>query len=163
MSREKRIAKGFRPPLRWPLLGAATVGALLSIPASAQKVPPPKPAELTLGAQVVSNGNEPELRVGGIPFFIHAAQFDYFRIPPDLWFRSLNRYRELGINTIDLRIPWNWHETSDGEFDFDGHSNPRRNLQGVLQLIARMRLKLIVQPGPIIGDQWRDNGLPAWL
>jgi hypothetical protein len=139
------------------------VGALLSIPASAQKAPPPKPTELTLGVQVVSNGNEPELRVGGVPFFIHAAQFDYFRIPPDLWFRSLSRYRELGINTIDLRIPWNWHETSDGEFDFDGHTNPRRDLRGVLQLIARMRLKLIVRPGPIIGDQWRDNGLPAWL
>jgi len=138
------------------------VGALLSITAAAQKAPP-KPAELALGVQVVSNGNEPELRVGGIPFFIHAAQFDYFRIPPDMWFRSLSRYHELGINTIDLRIPWNWHEISDGEFDFDGRTNPRRDLRGVLQLIARMRLKLIVRPGPIVGDQWRDNGLPAWL
>jgi len=72
----------------------------------------------------------PELRVDGVPFFLHAAQFDYFRIPPDLWFRSLDRYRELGINTIDLRIPWNWHEIGDAEFDFDGHTNPRRNLRG---------------------------------
>ena len=132
-------------------------------PVPAAKVAPKKPAAPLLGVQIVSNGNEPELRVGGVPFFIHAAQFDYFRIPPDLWFRSLDRYRELGINTIDLRIPWNWHEPRDAEFDFDGHTNPRRNLRGLLQLIAEKRLKLIARPGPLIGDQWRNAGYPAWL
>jgi hypothetical protein len=141
----------------------ALAAASFSTIASGQKTPPQKPAAPLLGVQIVSNGNEPELRVGGVPYFIDAAQFDYFRIPPDLWSPSLNRYRELGINTIDLRIPWNWHEPSDGEFDFDGHTNPRRNLRGVLQLIARMRLKLIVRPGPLIGDQWRNQGFPAWL
>ena len=155
-------AKGFCHRRRGAII-LALVAALFSANASAQKAPPPKPAAPLLGVQIVSNGDEPELRVGGVPYFIHAAQFDYFRIPPDLWSPSLSRYRELGINTIDLRIPWNWHEPSDGEFDFDGHTNPRRNLRGVLQLIARMRLKLIVRPGPLIGDQWRNQGFPAWL
>src|ERR1700682_5606092 len=82
---------------------------------------------------------------------------------PDLWFRSLDRYRELGINTIDLRIPWNWHEIRDAEFDFDGHTNPRRNLRGLLQLIAEKHLRLIVRPGPLIGDHWRNAGYPPWL
>ncbi len=130
---------------------------------AAQKVPAQKPIVPPAGLQIVSSANEPELHVDGVPFFIHAAQFDYFRIPADLWFRSLDRYRELGINTIDLRIPWNWHEIHDAEFDFDGHTNPRRNLRGLLQLIAEKRLRLIVRPGPLIGDHWRNAGYPAWL
>jgi hypothetical protein len=137
--------------------------ALLAISASAQKSPPQKPPAPVAGVQIINDGNEPELRVGGVPYFIHAAQFDYFRIPPDLWLQSLKRYQELGINTIDLRIPWNWHEPSDGEFDFDGHTNPRRNLEGLLQLIAQTRMKLIVRPGPFIGDLWRNAGYPPWL
>ena len=79
--------------------------------------------------EIVSNSGEPKLRVGGVPFFVHAAQFDYFRIPPDLWPRSLLRYRDLGINTIDIRIPWNWHEPQDAKFDFDGHTNPNRDFE----------------------------------
>src|SRR5271169_1026643 len=150
-------------PSKWRRLIAAVTVAVFSIPVSAQKAIPQKPGAPALGVQIVSNGHEPELRVGGIPFFIHAAQFDYFRIPPDLWLKSLTRYRELGINTIDLRIPWNWHEPSDGEFDFDGHTNPRRNLRFVLKLIAELHLKLIVRPGPLVGDHWRNAGYPAWL
>src|SRR5882757_8343323 len=131
--------------------------------ALAQKSLAQKPVAPPAGVQIVSNAGEPELHVDGIPFFLHAAQFDYFRIPADLWFRSLDRYRELGINTIDLRIPWNWHEIHDAEFDFDGHTNPRRNVRGLLQLIAEKHLRLIVRPGPLIGDHWRNAGYPAWL
>ena len=142
-----------------------TILAATFIPAHvmAQKTPPQKPVGPPAGVEIVSNAGEPELRVDGVPFFIHAAQFDYFRIPLDLWFRSLDRYRELGINTIDLRIPWNWHEIRDAEFDFDGHTDPRRNLRGLLQLIAEKHLKIVARPGPLIGDHWRNAGYPAWL
>jgi hypothetical protein len=129
----------------------------------AQQPPAQRPVGPPAGLEIISTGGEPELRVDSVPFFLHAAQFDYFRIPADLWFRSLERYRELGINTIDLRIPWNWHELSDAEFDFDGHTNPRRNLRGLLQLIAEARLKIVARPGPLIGDHWRNAGFPTWL
>jgi len=131
--------------------------------AASQKASAPPAVVQTEGVEIVSVGNEPELHVDGVPFFIHAAQFDYFRIPSELWSGALARYRELGINTIDLRIPWNWHELSEGEFDFDGHTNPRRNLRKLLKLIAQMHLRLIARPGPIIGDYWRNAGYPPWL
>lgn len=99
----------------------------------------------------------------GHPFFIHAAEFPYYRIPRDLWNHSLDRYRELGINTIDVRIPWNWHEISEGEFDFDGRSNPRRDLRGLLEMISKNGFQLIARPGPTIGDQWKNGGYPDWL
>lgn len=105
----------------------------------------------------------PELHVDGRPFFVHAAEFSYDRIPRDLWSQSLDHYRELGINTIDLRIPWNWHEPREGELDFDGHTNPRRDLRGLLAMIAQKGLRLIARPGPTIGDEWKNGGYPDWL
>lgn len=159
---------GYKKPTPFRRTGRRIVMAILaavfcSSYALAQQSPAQKPVGPPAGLEIVSTGGEPELRVDGVPFFLHAAQFDYFRIPADLWFRSLERYRELGINTIDLRIPWNWHELSDAEFDFDGHTNPRRNLRGLLQLIAEEHLKIVARPGPSIGDHWRNAGFPAWL
>ncbi len=111
------------------LIAVTLAAAFASFSAFAQTVSPGPPAvqPARSGDRLERAGNR-NLRVGGVPFFVHAAQFDYFRIPPDLWARSLLRYRDLGINTIDIRIPWNWHEPQDGKFDFDGHTNPNRDL-----------------------------------
>jgi hypothetical protein len=115
------------------------------------------------GVHIVNVSGYPELQVDGRPFFIHAAEFSYYRIPRDLWSRSLDLYRELGINTIDLRIPWNWHEPREGEFDFTGQTNPRRDLRGLLEMISRKGFRLIARPGPTIGDEWKNGGYPDWL
>ena len=153
----RHFAKARRP------MAAMAAIVLASVPAFAQKASAGAPAAEPSGVEIISSSGEPELHVGGVPFFVHAAQFDYFRIPPDLWARSLIRYRDSGINTIDLRIPWNWHEPRDAQFDFDGHTNPSRDLRGLLSLIAQMRFKLIVRPGPAVGDHWRNSGIPPWL
>ena len=113
--------------------------------------------------QIVQHGSYPELRVDGVAFFVHSAAFFYYRIPEDLWEASLDRHRELGINTIDLYIPWNWHEPREGEIDFDGRTNPRRNLRRLLHLIAEKGFKLIARPGPVILNEWRHGGYPEWL
>ena len=115
------------------------------------------------GIEIVENGGYPELHVDGKPFFIHSASFFYYRVPVDQWERVLRAYRALGINTIDLYIPWNWHEPKEGEVDFDGHSNPRRNLRSVLALISHENFKLIARPGPEILNEWRHGGYPGWL
>src|SRR5271163_4192858 len=87
------------------------------------------------GVEIVEHGGYPELRVDGAPFFVHSASFFYYRIPRDQWESLLRIYRSNGINTLDLYIPWNWHEPKEGEFDFDGHTNPRRDLRALLALI----------------------------
>ena len=115
------------------------------------------------GVEIVEDNHYPELRVDGTPFFIHSAAFFYYRIPRDQWEPLLDRYSSLGVNTIDLYIPWNWHEPKPGEFDFDGHTNPRRNLRALLSLIARKHLRLIARPGPEILNEWRNGGYPDWL
>ena len=109
----------------------------------------------------VSVNGYPELRIADSPFFIHAAYFDYFSIPRDLWERSLDSYRDFEINTIALRIPWNWHEPREGELDFDGRTNPRRDLRALLRLISDKGFKLIVAPGPRF-DFLRSSHLARW-
>lgn len=120
-------------------------------------------AAASQGARLVREGGYPELHVDGAPFFLHAARFFYFRVPRDLWESALEGHRRLGINTIDLVIPWNWHEPQEGELDFGGRRNPRRDLRGLLQLITEKGFKLIARPGPLIGADWRHSGYPDWL
>jgi hypothetical protein len=115
------------------------------------------------GVEIVEHGGYPELHVDGAPFFIHSAAFFYYRIPADEWERLLRIYRAIGVNTIDLYIPWNWHEPKEGEVDFDGHTNPRRNLRSLLAMIARLNFKLIARPGPEILNEWKHGGYPGWL
>lgn len=115
------------------------------------------------GMEIVQVSGYPELWVDGQPFFIHSAAFFYDRIPRDSWDEMLERYKRLGINTIDIYIPWNWHEPREGEFDFDGHTNPRRDLRALLNLIAQKGLRLIARPGPEILNEWRHGGYPGWL
>jgi len=112
---------------------------------------------------IYQHGGYPELRVNGQPFFVHSAAFFYYRIPRDLWETALDRHRELGINTIDLYIPWSWHEPREGDLDFAGRTNPRRDLRALLRLITIKGLKVIARPGPVILNEWRHGGYPEWL
>lgn len=97
------------------------------------------------------------------PFFLYGATFFYERIPRDEWAAALQRYRAMGINTIDLYVMWNWHEPRRGDFDFTGRTNPRRDLAGLLALIRRDGFKIVLRPGPVIRNEWRNGGYPAWL
>lgn len=114
-------------------------------------------------ARIVQRDGTPQLQVDGKPFFFFGGAFFYERIPPERWRASMLAMRTAGANTLDLYVPWNWHETSDGNFDFDGHTNPRRNLRRVLQLARELGFHLIVRPGPVIRNEWRNGGYPDWL
>src|ERR1700683_850119 len=120
-------------------------------------------AKTSRGVEIADHGGYPGLRGDGAPFFIPPSAFFYYRMPQDQWEPMLERYRRLGINTIDIYIPWNWHEPKEGEIDFEGHTNLRRNLRALLALIAQKRFKLIARPGPEILNEWCHGGYPGWL
>ena len=69
----------------------------------------------------------------------------------------------MGINTIDLYLIWNWHEPDAHTIDFDGHTNPQRNLRKLFTLPHELGFKVIVRPGPVIRNEWRNGGYPDWL
>ena len=113
--------------------------------------------------RIVQRDGGPQLLVDGKPFFFFGGAFFYERIPPERWRDAMLAMRATGANTLDLYVPWNWHETADGAFDFDGHTNPRRNLRHVLGLARELGFHLIVRPGPVIRNEWRNGGYPDWL
>jgi HSP20 family molecular chaperone IbpA len=114
-------------------------------------------------ARVVQRHGYPVFLVGGKPFFVDGAAFFYERIPRAQWRKTLIAYRALGVNTIDLYLIWNWHEPSKGAFDFTGRTDPRRDLLGLLRITHELGFKLILRPGPVIRNEWRNAGYPAWL
>jgi hypothetical protein len=105
----------------------------------------------------------PVFTVDGKPFFVYGAAFFYERTPRSEWPSDLRAYKELGINTIDLYLIWNWHEPDANTVDFDGHTNDRRDLGALFKLIHDQGFKVIVRPGPVIRNEWRNGGYPDWL
>jgi len=121
------------------------------------------PAAARADAEIVSAGGYPVLRVDGKPFFVYGAAFFYERMPRQQWGNALAAYKAMGINTIDLYIIWNWHQPDEAAPDFTGATDPRRDLRGLLQITHDLGFKLVLRPGPVIRNEWRNGGYPAWL
>lgn len=112
---------------------------------------------------IVHDRGTPVFIVERRPFYVYGAAFFYERTPVAQWRSDLERYRAMGINTIDLYLIWNWHEPDAHTRDFDGHTNPQRNLPKLFTLLHELGFKVIVRPGPVIRNEWRNGGYPDWL
>lgn len=141
---------------RWPFAAALAAAFCLMQPLSGSAAEWP-------GSAVIQRNGYPIYTVSGKPFFVYGASFFYERVPRSQWQASIAQYRSLGINTIDLYVMWNWHESKPNAFDFDGRTNSRRDLTGLLRIIDRNGLKVILRPGPVIRNEWRNGGYPDWL
>ncbi|MGI8416363.1 MAG: glycoside hydrolase family 35 protein [Nakamurella sp.] len=95
----------------------------------------------------------------GKPHRILAGSLHYFRVHPTQWASRLAALRQLGLNTVDTYIPWNFHTLRRGDPDFTGW----RDLEGFLAAADAAGLDAIVRPGPYICAEWDGGGLPAWL
>jgi hypothetical protein len=136
----------------------------LALPVLASAPPFGSAAQPRYGVSaIVMHDGYPVFTVAGRPFFIWGAAFFYERIPRDEWQGALEDLRRLHVNTLDLYVPWNWHELSDGDFDFTGRTDPSRDLDGLLRLARQMGFYLVIRPGPVIRNEWRNGGYPAWL
>lgn len=144
----------------WPFLAAALVA--FAVPRAAFASTPVTWATWN-ASRVVSDRGTPVFEVDGRPFFVYGAAFFYERMPYDRWRSTLETYKQLGINTIDLYVIWNWHAPSHDVLDFGGSTDPRRDLVGLLNLTHELGFKLILRPGPVIRNEWRNGGYPPWL
>ncbi|TLN21325.1 glycoside hydrolase, partial [bacterium] len=99
----------------------------------------------------------------GQPQLIQAGEFHYFRTPKAEWWQRLELLKTAGFNAVAAYIPWLWHQVEDGVSDFDGHSQPMRDLAGFLDLAAEMGLLIIARPGPYINAETINEGIPPWV
>lgn len=97
--------------------------------------------------------------LNGAPFQIISGACHYFRIVPEYWRDRLEKLKNLGCNTVETYIPWNFHEPEKGNFLWDG----MRDICRFIETATELGLYIIIRPSPYICAEWEFGGLPAWL
>ena len=97
--------------------------------------------------------------LNGEPFKIISGAFHYFRTVPEYWHDRIEKLVNMGCNTVETYIPWNFHEPEKGNFRFDG----MHDIERFIHLAEKMGLYIIIRPSPYICSEWEFGGLPAWL
>lgn len=97
--------------------------------------------------------------LNGKHHFILCASCFYFRLDRGDWLDRLDAVKKCGFNTVDVYVPWNFHEVEDGHFNFEGS----KDLARYLDLCHQVGLYVYLRPGPYICNEWDGGGLPAWL
>ncbi|XP_072436167.1 beta-galactosidase-1-like protein isoform X1 [Chiloscyllium punctatum] len=88
-----------------------------------------------------------------------SGSIHYFRVPHIYWKDRLQKMYMAGLNTIQVYVAWNYHETNPGEYDF----SKAKDIEYFLNLAQEIGLFVILRPGPYICAEWDLGGLPAWL
>ncbi|QOI99990.1 MAG: beta-galactosidase [Phycisphaeraceae bacterium] len=101
------------------------------------------------------------LWVGGRRVPLLSGEMHYWRLSPDRWRDVLKAWPRLGLTMVSTYVPWEYHETAPGVFDFEGTTEPARNLVGFLTLAKEMGLDVAIRPGPYIYAEWTDAGVPT--
>lgn len=95
----------------------------------------------------------------GVPFNLIGGAVSYFTISPEYWEERLTKARSMGINTVQINIAWNLHETYEGQYKFDGWSDIRR----FLEIVNKLGLLVSLRPGPYVDAELDFGGFPYWL
>lgn len=93
------------------------------------------------------------------PFQILSGDVHYFRLVPADWERRLDLALDFGLNTVQVYVPWNFHEPRPGQYDFSG----MRDLGAFLRLCGEKGLRVLLRPSPYMCSEWDLGGLPSWL
>lgn len=97
--------------------------------------------------------------LNGKPFKIISGAFHYFRTVPEYWQDRLEKLVNMGCNTVETYIPWNFHEPNRGQFIWEG----MRDIFRFIETAQELGLYIIIRPSPYICSEWEFGGLPAWL
>ena len=91
--------------------------------------------------------------------FLVSAGMEYARVPHQLWRERLLQLKRGGFNCIEVYTLWNFHEPTEGKFEFDGD----QNLDQFLTLVKELGMYSIVRVGPYYCAEWDQGGYPIWL
>lgn len=83
----------------------------------------------------------------------------YCRIVNEDWRDRLEKLANIGCNTVETYIPWNFHELEKGVYNFKGDKNIRK----FITIAQELNLEVIIRIGPYICAEWEFGGFPYWL
>ena len=95
----------------------------------------------------------------GQPFRYISGCLHYFRVPRFYWKDRLLKMKAGGLNAVQTYVPWNIHEPTKGQFNFEGDAD----LVSYIEMANSIGLLVIIRPGPFIASEWEFGGYPAWL
>jgi beta-galactosidase len=96
----------------------------------------------------------------GAPFQIISGEMHPARIPAEYWRHRIRMAKAMGCNTIAAYVFWNYHERSDGTFDF---STGNRDIARFIRIAQDEGLWVILRPGPYVCAEWDFGGIPVSL
>ncbi len=95
----------------------------------------------------------------GKPFVVRCGEMHFARIPPEYWRQRLQMIRACGFNAVCAYMFWNFHEQTEGKFDFTGD----KNVAKFCRLAQEEGLWVVLRPGPYTCAEWEFGGHPWWL
>ena len=99
------------------------------------------------------------LRLGAQEVPLISGSVHYWRLDPREWLAALTALQSMGIEIVDVYLPWGIHEQVDGSLDF-GARDPRLDVVRFLKLAQSLDLLAIVRPGPHINAELTYFGIP---
>ena len=99
---------------------------------------------------------------GGEEFFqIKSVSMSYAKMAPETWVDQVDRAVKLGVNTIQVDIPWNLHERTPGDFEFTALA---KDVGTFIEIIDHYGLYVLVRFDPYLYcTEYDFGGLPSWL
>ncbi|XP_054166384.1 beta-galactosidase-1-like protein 2 [Oppia nitens] len=114
-----------------------------------------------------SGGIKSGLRADSVDFTLNgkkialfSGSLHYFRLPQQYWKDRLLKFRAAGLNAVQTYVPWNLHEQTPGQFDFE---TGFLNLKEFLKAAKDTDLFVVFRIGPYICAEWEMGGYPPWM
>jgi len=101
--------------------------------------------------------------IGKETYHPFSVEMHYFRIDKRYWSICFERIKRAGFRIISTAVPWNVHQDENKHLDFSGVSDPSKDLVVFLELAREFGFKVVLRPGPMVGGQLTNSGLPRFV
>jgi len=105
------------------------------------------------------NIGETDFLLDNSPIIIRSGELHSARIPREYWQHRLKMARAVGLNTVCAYLFWNFIETKEGQFRWDGMADAAE----FCRMAQKEGLMVILRPGPYSCAEWEMGGFPWWL
>ncbi len=128
----------------------------------AARAPAPRPAvhAAIAAARHTFTFSPTDFLLDGKPYQMGSGEMHPARIPAEYWRHRIQMTRAMGLNTIAAYIFWNYHETSEGRFNF---ATGNRDIARFIRIAQEEGMWVILRPGPYICAERDFGGLPPYL